>query len=85
MNFGILPENKTLRAKWNIEEDTSGFIIRIDDKPEFQVGFLVALSSVHDALGLGASFLLIGRSIIQGLCKKKKKKKKKMKLEWTNR
>ena len=69
MNFGILSEDKALGVKWNIQEDTLGFIIKMDDKPATRRGLLAALSSLYDRLGLGAPFLLKGRLIIQRLCK----------------
>ena len=69
LNLGILPEDKVLAVKWNIQDDTLGFVIKMDDKPATQRGLLAALSSVYDPLGLGAPFLLKGRLIIQRLCK----------------
>ena len=68
LNLGILPEDKALRVKWNIQEDTLGFIIKMDHKPATRRGLLAALSSVYDPLGLRAPFLLKGRLIIQRLC-----------------
>ena len=69
LNLGILPEDKALEVKWNIQEDILGFIIKMDDKPINRRGLLAALSSVYDPLGLGAPFLLKGRLIIQRLCR----------------
>ena len=69
LNLGILPEDKTLGVKWNIQGDMLGFIIKMEDKPATQCGLLAALSSVYDPLGLGAPFLFKGRLIIQRLCK----------------
>ena len=69
LNLGILPEDKALGVKWNIQEDTLGFIIKMGDKPTTRCGLLAALSSVYDPLGFGAPFLLKGRLIIQRLCR----------------
>ena len=69
LNLGILPDDKALKVKWNIQEDTLGFIIKMDEKPTTRRGLLAALSSVYDPLGLGAPFLLKGRLIIQRLCR----------------
>ena len=69
LNLGILPEDKALEVKWNIQEDILGFIIKIYDKPTNRRGLLAALSSVYDLLGLGAPFLLKCRLIIQRLCR----------------
>ena len=69
LNLGILPEDKAFGVKWNIQEDMLRFIIKMNDKPATRHELLVALSSVYDPLGLGASFLLKSRLIIQRLCK----------------
>ena len=69
LNLGIPPEDKTLGVKWNIQEDTLGFIVKMDDKPTTRYGLLAALSSVYGPLGLGAPFLLKGRLIIQRPCR----------------
>ena len=69
LNLGILPEDKALRLKWNIQEDTLGFIIKMDGKPASRRGLLAALSSVYEPLGLGGPFLLKSRLIIQRLLK----------------
>ena len=39
-NLGILPEDKALGVKWNIQEDTLGFIIKMNDKPASRRGLL---------------------------------------------
>ena len=69
LNLGILPDDKALGVKWNIQEDTLGFIIKMDDKPITRRGLLAALSSGYDPLGLGAPFLLKGRLSIERLCR----------------
>ena len=33
LNLGILPEDKALGVKWDIQEDMLGFIIKMDDRP----------------------------------------------------
>ena len=58
LNLDILPGDKALGVKCNIQEDTLGFIIKMDDKPATRSGLLAALSSVYDPLGLGAPFLV---------------------------
>ena len=68
LNLGILHEDKAIGVKWNIQEDTLGFIIKKDHKSATRRGLLAALSSVYDPLGLGAPFLK-GKLIIQRLCK----------------
>ena len=39
-NLGILPEDKALRVKWNIQEDMLGFIIKMNYKPASRCGLL---------------------------------------------
>ena len=39
LNLGILPEDKALGVKWNIQENTLGFIIKMYDKPATRRGF----------------------------------------------
>ena len=39
LNLGILPEDKALGVKWNIQENTLGFIIKMYDKPAIRRGF----------------------------------------------
>ena len=60
LNLGILSEDKAFGVKWNIQENTSGFIIKVDDKSETRRELLAALSSIYSPLGLGAPFLLKG-------------------------
>ena len=55
LNLQILPGNKSLGVKWNIQEDTLGFIIKMDDKPASQHGLLAALSSVYGLLAVGVN------------------------------
>ena len=64
LNLGIVPEDKSLGVKWNTQEDTLGFIIKMDDTSATRRGLLAAFSSVYDPLALGAPFLLKGRLII---------------------
>ena len=66
---GNLPEEKALVLKWDAENDTLGFYIKLADKPLTKRGLLSTLSSVYDPLGLGAPFFLKGRQIIQHLQK----------------
>ena len=67
--IGVLAEDKALGVRWNVEEDTLGFQIKMSDKPVTRHGLLAALSSVYDPLGLGAPFSLKDRQIMQNLCR----------------
>ena len=69
LNLGILPEDKGPGVKWNIQEDTLRFIIKMNDKQVARRVVLAALSTAYEPLGLGSPFLLKGRLIIQSLWK----------------
>ena len=69
VTLGNLPEERALGVKWDTQNDTLGFYIKLADKPLTRRGLLSTLSSVYDPLGLGAPFLLKGRQIIQQLCR----------------
>ena len=56
LNLDTLPENKALGVKFNIQENTLGFIIRVNDKPVAKRKLQAALSSVYDFIGLGSPF-----------------------------
>jgi hypothetical protein len=55
--------------QWCIESNTFQFRISIQDKPLTRRGILSTISSVYDPLGLVSPFLLIGKTILQELCK----------------
>ena len=71
VTLGNLPEERALGVKWDTQNDTLGFYIKLADKPLTRRGLLSTLSSVYDPLGLGAPFLLKGKQIIQQLCRKR--------------
>ena len=56
LNLDTLPENKALGVKFNIQENTLGFIIRVNDKPVTKRELQAALNSVYDFIGLGSPF-----------------------------
>ena len=48
-----------------------GFRIVIKDQPLTRRGILSTISSVYDPLGIAAPFLLVGKKILQDLCRTK--------------
>ena len=56
---------KALGLVWNIDTDTFGYKISVQDRPLSKRGMLSELSSVYDPLGFVVPFLLHGRKIIQ--------------------
>ena len=69
VTLGNLPEEKILGVKWDTQNDTLGFYIKLADKPLTRHSLLPTLGSVYDPLGLGAPLLLKGKQIIQHLCR----------------
>ena len=61
LKLGNLTDDKALGVKWNVKDDTLGFIIKMNNKPATRRGILAALSSIYDPFDLGALFLLKGR------------------------
>ena len=60
---------RALRVHWCIESDTLQFRIELKDKPFSRRGILSTVSSVYDPLGLVAPFILLGKRILQELCR----------------
>ena len=58
LKLGNLTDDKALGVKWNVQDVTLGFIVKMNNKPATRRGLLAALSSIYDPLGLGAPFLL---------------------------
>ena len=55
--------------KWRLESDTLMFRIEIQDKPLSRRGILSTVSSIFDPLGLISPFLLLGKQLLQVLCR----------------
>jgi len=68
---GELLFERALGIQWAIESDTFGFRIVLKDPPLTRRGILSTISSVYDPLGIAAPFLLVGKSILQDLCRTK--------------
>lgn len=60
---------RALGVHWCIESDTLQFRIELKDKPLSRRGILSTVSSVFDPLGLVAPFILVGKRILQELCR----------------
>ena len=65
------PVERALSVQWAIESDMFGFRIVIKDQPLTRRGILSTISSVYDPLGIAAPFLLVGKKILQDLCRTK--------------
>ena len=64
-----LPVERALGEQWAVESDTLGFRIILKDKPFTRRGILSTICSVYDPLGIAAPFLLVGKKILQDLCR----------------
>ena len=71
LGSGELPVERALGVQWAIESDTFGFRIVLKDQPLTRRGILSTISSVYDSLGIAAPFPLVGKSILQDLCRTK--------------
>lgn len=60
---------RALGVHWCLESDTLQFRIELKDKPLSRRGILSTVSSVFDPLGLVATFILVGKRILQELCR----------------
>ena len=56
LTFGNLPDEMALEVKWDTQNVTLGFYMKLADKLFTRCDLLSTLSSVCDPLGLGASF-----------------------------
>ncbi|XP_069133232.1 uncharacterized protein [Argopecten irradians] len=66
-----LPVERALGVQWCIESDTFQFRITLNDRPLTRRGVLSTLCSVYDPLGFIAPFILVGKQILQQMCKDK--------------
>lgn len=66
-----LPMERALGVQWCVETDSFQFRITLQDKPLTRRGILSTVSSVYDPLGFLAPFILIGKQILQQLCRDK--------------
>ena len=69
LRHDILPIERALGVQWCIESDTFQFRINLADKPLTRRGVLSTISSVYDPLGFVAPCLLVGKQILQSLCR----------------
>jgi len=71
LNQNSLPKERALGVQWCVETDSFQFRITIQDKPLTRRGILSTVSSVYDPLVFLAPFILIGKQILQQLCRDK--------------
>ena len=64
-----LPIERTLGVVWCVELDCFQFRIVVQDRPTTRRGVLSTVSSVYDPLGFVAPLTLVGKQMLQELCK----------------
>lgn len=65
------PMERALGVEWSITSDSFKFRIHVKLNPLTRSGVLSTVASVHDPLGFMASFILLGKQILQELCREK--------------
>ena len=73
LGCAILPVERALGVRWNVETDEFVFKMQPKTKPPTRRGLLSVVSSVYDPLGFISPFLLSAKIILQDLCRRKLK------------
>lgn len=63
------PIERALRLQWNMEQDMFNFPVQVKDQTHSRRTMLSLVASVFDPLGLLSPFTLIGKRILQVMCK----------------
>ncbi|KAI3356834.1 hypothetical protein L3Q82_003487 [Scortum barcoo] len=71
MALGELSVERALGVQWCVEADEFQFRVTVKDNPLTRRGVLSTVASVFDPLGLAAPFILLGKQILQTLCRDK--------------
>jgi hypothetical protein len=69
MNLGDSPIERVLGVQWSVTSDQFCFRLTLKEKPMTRRGVLSTVASVFDPLGCVAPFVLIGKQILQQMCK----------------
>ena len=69
LRHDTMPVQRSLGTYWCIESDTFGFRIELRDKPVTRREILSTISSVYDPLGAASPVILVGKQILQALCR----------------
>ncbi len=71
MALGELHIERALGVQWCVEADEFQFRVVVKENPLTGRGVISTVASVYDPLGFVAPFLLVGKQILQELCKNK--------------
>jgi hypothetical protein len=69
LDHDVLPIERVLRVECCVENDAFQFRITLKERPFTRRGVLATVSSIYDPLGFVAPVLLIGKRILQQICK----------------
>ena len=69
MSSNPLPVERTLGILWCAESDTFQFHVKLPERPPTRRGILSTVSSVFDPLGMVSPFIVLGKRILQDLCR----------------
>ena len=67
---GDLPAERTLGIHWDIEKDCFSFQFKLKEVPNTRRGVLSTVASIYDPMGFISPFVLLGKSILQEMCKR---------------
>lgn len=66
-----LPYENALGVKWNVENDTLGFRVNLDEQPCTKRGVLATIFSVYDPLFITCPMIIGGKRVFQEACELK--------------
>ena len=69
LSFSELPVERVLGVQWCVESDQFRFRLTVSEKPFTRRGILSTVASIYDPLGCLAPFILLGKLILQHMCK----------------
>lgn len=69
--LGEQPIERALGVNWRVASDHLQFRVVVTERPLSRRGVLSTVASVYDPLGLVAPFVLLGKQILQRLCRDK--------------
>ena len=60
----LLPAERTFSVLWQVEPDTYGFHVHLEERPLTRCGLLSTVSSVHDPFGVCQALHTKGKDVI---------------------
>jgi hypothetical protein len=66
---GAMCIERALGIEWCVESDMLHFRITLKDRPLTRRGVLATICSLYDPLGFAAPFILLGKTVLQEICK----------------